>query len=89
VAFAEAMQCSQRSDIQHHRHHQHIKVPTAGAQAFLMDYTRRTGHNTPHWPSAGWWVLTTENAAGTNGLTCLPKHGGAHDNKFLITHLTD
>jgi hypothetical protein len=25
-------------------------------------------------PNAGWWVLTTANAAGTNGLTCLPKH---------------
>jgi hypothetical protein len=22
------------------------------------------------------WVLTTANAAGTNGLTCIPKHGG-------------
>jgi hypothetical protein len=22
------------------------------------------------------------NATGTNGLTCLPKHGGARDNKF-------
>jgi hypothetical protein len=22
-----------------------------------------------------WWVLTTANTAGTNGLTCLPKHG--------------
>jgi hypothetical protein len=26
----------------------------------------------------------------TNGLTCLPKHGGAQDNKFLVTHpMTD
>jgi hypothetical protein len=25
--------------------------------------------------------LTTENATGTNGLTCLSKHGGARDNK--------
>jgi hypothetical protein len=31
-------------------------------------------------------VLTTANAAGTNGLTCLPKHGGNRDNKFLVTH---
>jgi hypothetical protein len=23
------------------------------------------------------WVQTTANTAGTNGLTCLPKHGGA------------
>jgi hypothetical protein len=30
-------------------------------------------------------VLTTLNATGTNGLTCLPKHEGARDNKFLVT----
>jgi hypothetical protein len=41
---------------------------------------RRTGHNLPRGPSVGWWVLTTANAAGTNGLTCLSKHGGAQDN---------
>jgi hypothetical protein len=35
-------------------------------------------------------VQTTANAAGTNGLTCLPKHGGARDNKFLVTRpMTD
>jgi hypothetical protein len=28
------------------------------------------------------WVITTANAAGTNGWTCLLKHGGARDNKF-------
>jgi hypothetical protein len=38
-------------------------------------------------PSADWWVLTTANAAPTNGLTCLPKHGGGRDSKFLVTHL--
>jgi hypothetical protein len=27
-------------------------------------------------------VLTTAITAGTNSLTCLPKHGGARDNKF-------
>jgi hypothetical protein len=37
-------------------------------------------------PSAGWWVLTSTNAIETNGLTCLPKFGGARDNKFLVTH---
>jgi hypothetical protein len=26
------------------------------------------------------WVLTIAKATGTNGLTCLPKHGGARDN---------
>jgi hypothetical protein len=48
-------------------------------------HIRRTGHNPPHGPHAG-WVLTTANAAGTNGLTCLPKHEGVRDNKFLVTH---
>jgi hypothetical protein len=32
-------------------------------------------------------MLTTANAAGTNGLTCLPKHGIARDNKFLNTNI--
>jgi uncharacterized membrane protein YhdT len=32
------------------------------------------GHNPPRKPSADWWVLTTANAIGSNGLTCLPKH---------------
>jgi hypothetical protein len=36
-------------------------------------HLRKTGHNPPRGPSA-WWVLTTANAAGNNGLTCLPKH---------------
>jgi hypothetical protein len=26
------------------------------------------------------------NPASTNGLTCLPKHGGARYNKILVTH---
>jgi hypothetical protein len=35
-------------------------------------------------------VLTTANAAETNGLTCLPKHREARYNKFLVTHpMTD
>jgi hypothetical protein len=42
----------------------------------------------------GLWPLTpmglvrfgTANLAGTNGLTCLLKHGGAQDNTFLVTH---
>jgi hypothetical protein len=32
--------------------------------------------------------MPTANAAGTNSLTCLPKHGGARDYKFLVTHPT-
>jgi hypothetical protein len=66
--------------------HQPINAPTAGAQAFLIDYTQE-GHNPPRGPSAGWWVLSTANEAGTNGLTCLTKHRGAQDNQFLVTHL--
>jgi hypothetical protein len=38
-------------------------------------HIRRTSHNLPRRPSAG--LLTTVNAAGANGLTCLPKHGGS------------
>jgi hypothetical protein len=41
----------------------------------------RTGHNPP-----GLMGAKDCNAAGTNGLTCLPKHGGALDNNFLVTH---
>ncbi|CAH0400269.1 unnamed protein product [Chilo suppressalis] len=60
-----------------------IYVPTAGAQAFPMDGIGRLGHDPPRGPSADWWVLTTADAAGTNGLTCLPKHGGVRDSKFF------
>ncbi|RVE48712.1 hypothetical protein evm_006678 [Chilo suppressalis] len=67
-----------------------INVPTAGALAFPMDGIGRLGHVPPRGPSADWWVLTTADAAGTNGLTCLPKHGGAPDSKSLVTHpMTD
>jgi hypothetical protein len=52
--------------------------------------TNKENGNPPRGPSADWWVLTTANAAGTNGLTCLPKHGGAQDKKFLATYpMTD
>jgi hypothetical protein len=60
--------------------HEPINVPINGLPI------RRTGHNPRRVPSADWWVLTTANTAGTNGLTCLPKHRGAGDNKFLVTH---
>ncbi|RVE42527.1 hypothetical protein evm_012823 [Chilo suppressalis] len=73
-----------------HHHHQPINVTTAGAQAFPMDGIGRLGHDPPRRRSVDWWVLTTADAAGTNGLTCLPKHGGARDSKFLVTHpMTD
>ncbi|RVE40317.1 hypothetical protein evm_015033 [Chilo suppressalis] len=41
----------------------------------------RLGHDPPHGPSADWRLLTTANVAGTNGLTCLPKHGGTRDSQ--------
>jgi hypothetical protein len=65
-----------------HHHHQPINVPTAGAQAFLLDYAEgERAINPPRGPTA--------NAAGTNDLTCLPKHG-TRDDKLLITHpMTD
>jgi hypothetical protein len=56
------------------------------AQMPSLWITYKKNHNPPRGPSAGWWVLTTANAAGTTGLTCLPKHGGARENKFLVTH---
>ncbi|RVE43467.1 hypothetical protein evm_011884 [Chilo suppressalis] len=59
-----------------------INVPTAGAQAFPMDGVERLSHDPPRGPSADWWVLTTADAGETNGLTCLPKHGGARDSNF-------
>ncbi|RVE40303.1 hypothetical protein evm_015047 [Chilo suppressalis] len=65
-----------------YHHHQSINVPTAGAQAFPMDEIGRLGHDPPRGPSADWRVLTTADAAGTNGLTCLPKHGGTRDRCF-------
>ncbi|CAG9783610.1 unnamed protein product [Diatraea saccharalis] len=49
-------------------------------------WLRRMGHDPPPWPNADWRVLTTANAAGTNGSTCLPKHEVARDNIFLVTH---
>jgi hypothetical protein len=48
------------------------------------DHIRKTGHNPPRGPSADWWVLTTANAAGTNGLTCLPKHGNYNFDTSII-----
>ncbi|RVE46276.1 hypothetical protein evm_009100 [Chilo suppressalis] len=59
-----------------------INVPTAGAQAFPVDGIGRLGHDPPRGASSDLWVLTTADAAGTNGLTCLPTHGGARDSNF-------
>jgi hypothetical protein len=54
-----------------------------GHRLFLGIANKEKGHN-PREPSAGWWVLTTANTAGTNGLTCLPKHGGALDDRPML-----
>jgi hypothetical protein len=80
-----------RCDANHHHHHQPINAPTGWGTGLPYGLpTRRTSHNPPRGPSASWWVLMIANAAGTYGLTCLPKHGGARDIKFLVTHpMTD
>ncbi|RVE40927.1 hypothetical protein evm_014423 [Chilo suppressalis] len=70
-----------------HNHHQPINVPTAGAQAFPRDGIGRLDHDPPRGPSADWRVLTTADAAGPNGLTSLPKHGGTRDGRFLEDHI--
>jgi hypothetical protein len=67
--------------LNYYHHRQPIDVPTADAQAFVMVYPQGVGHNPPRGPNANWWVLMTANTAGTNRLTCLPKHGGARDIK--------
>ncbi|RVE45571.1 hypothetical protein evm_009768 [Chilo suppressalis] len=55
-----------------------------------MDGIGRQGRDPPRGRSAHWWVLTTADAAGTNGLTCISNYGGAQDNKFLVAHpMTD
>ncbi|RVE40526.1 hypothetical protein evm_014824 [Chilo suppressalis] len=55
-----------------------------------MNGIGKLGHDPPRGPSPDWRVLTTADAAGTNGLTCLPKHGGSRDRRFLVTHpMTD
>ncbi|RVE41001.1 hypothetical protein evm_014348 [Chilo suppressalis] len=63
-------------------HGKPINGPTAGAQAYHMDGIGRLGRDPPR--------EAIHHAGGTNGLTCLPMHGGARDNKFLVTHpMTD
>ncbi|CAH0403458.1 unnamed protein product [Chilo suppressalis] len=63
--------------------------PTARAQAFPTAGTgrlttveatyciERMGHDDPPRVNADWFVVTTADAAGTNGFTCLPKQGRA------------
>ncbi|CAG9795499.1 unnamed protein product [Diatraea saccharalis] len=41
------------------------------------------GLDFPRWPSTHWRVFTTADAAGINGLTCLPKYGGVRDKKIF------
>jgi hypothetical protein len=61
-----------------------LMSPLVGHRPSLW-ITHRTGHKPPRGPSTDWWMLTTANGAGTNGLTCLAKHGKTRDNKFLAT----
>jgi hypothetical protein len=69
----------------HQHHHQPINVPTAGAQAFFMDYPQRE------------WAIPHDAVRIGNDckysrdpLTYLLRHGGARVNKFLVTHrMTD
>jgi hypothetical protein len=49
-------------------------------------HIKRTDHNPPRGPSAGWWVVTTAITARTNGLMCLPKDGAVRDNNFFFRH---
>jgi hypothetical protein len=58
--------------------YQPINVPTAWA--LLMEDTRKR-------PSVNLSAVYANADPGTNGLTCVPKHGGASDNQYLVTHL--
>ncbi|RVE41127.1 hypothetical protein evm_014223 [Chilo suppressalis] len=61
-------------------------IPAAGAQAFPMDGIGRLGHDPPRGPRADWRVLTTADAAGTNGSMILPKHEVTRGRRCLVTH---
>jgi hypothetical protein len=60
--------------------------PLLGHRPSLWITHMGTGHNPPRGLGAGWWVLTTANAAETNDLTSEAQTRGAQDNKFLVTH---
>jgi hypothetical protein len=64
-------------------HHQPINVCWGTDFPYAL-HIRRTFHIPRSRPSLNWWVPTISNAAGTNGLACLTKHGGVRDNKFLF-----
>jgi hypothetical protein len=67
-----------------------LMSPLLGHRPAIWITHKENPHSPPRERSADWWVLMTANAAGNNGLTCFPKHGGARDNKFLVTHpMTD
>ncbi|CAG9786540.1 unnamed protein product [Diatraea saccharalis] len=63
-----------------------LLCPHSRGSGLPYGWLRRMGHDPSRGPNADWRVLTTANAAGTDGLTCLPKHGVARDNNFLVTH---
>ncbi|RVE42264.1 hypothetical protein evm_013072 [Chilo suppressalis] len=57
--------------------------PVIDPDYFVDEDCLRLNVYTPEKKLAYWRVLTTADAAGTNGLTCLPKHGGTRD---VVTH---
>jgi hypothetical protein len=65
-----------------YHHHQPINVPTAGAQVFLMDYPQGERAITCQCR-----LVSANDCKFSRGV--LPKHGGALDNKFLVTHPTN
>ncbi|RVE52232.1 hypothetical protein evm_003151 [Chilo suppressalis] len=68
---------------------QPINFPTAGTQASPMDGIGRLGHDPPRGPSADWRVLTTADAAGTNGLTLpIPSRTGSLKLQQCLQHFT-
>jgi hypothetical protein len=71
-------------------HHQPFNVPHCFGTGLPYGlHIRRTGHNPPCGPSAGWWVLTTANS-GANGLTCLPvesMYNQQHVNRYKTIFL--
>jgi hypothetical protein len=56
-------------------YHQSIMFPLLGPGLLKDSQGERTITHHAGGTSADWWVLTAANTSGTNGLTCLAKHG--------------
>jgi hypothetical protein len=63
-------------------HHEPINVWCTDLPYGL--HIRKTGDNPPHPVQIG--MVTTIKITRTNSLKCLPKHGGAQDNKIMVSH---